>query len=181
MMLHFVLSLAMWASDAPVVEGVKIASYGGVPIDLELGMERAEGGNWGIVDCSTQSIQCLHGYYYRLAMPRNCTNVRVGDSFKAGQIQTDVVWQAPRNAANLPFFNGPITIVGSPDRRWIIYVYSATILSAIYVDSGHTLDLYSAAQQSGLAGIKALETVPNRLLLPLETFRGIMECPINRQ
>lgn len=180
MMLSIAVAVAMLAGDAPMDHPVKIASYGGVPIDLELGRERAEGGNWAVSDCSTADTQCVAGYYYRLAMPRNCATIQVGDTFRAGPVQTDVLWKAPRSPALLPFFNGPITIVGSADRRWIVYVYSGSTLSAIYVDTGHNLDVYSAAQQSGLSGIKALETVPNRMFLPLQTFRGIIECPTYR-
>lgn len=179
MIAQLAIAMTMLTAQSPNVGGVQIANYGGVPVDLELGKERAEGGNWAVDDCSTTAVQCLSGYYYRLAMPRNCTDIRVGDAFRGGPVQTDVLWKAPREAANFPLFNGPITIVGSADRRWIVYVYSATTLSAIYVDSGHNLDLYGAAKQSGLEGIKALETAPNRMLLPLNSFRGIMECPIN--
>lgn len=180
MMLHLAFAMALLAAEAPSDEGVKIASYGGVPIDLELGRERSEGSNWAVSDCSNSDTQCIAGNYYRLAMPRNCASIQVGDTFRGGSVQTDVLWKAPRNPALFPTFNGPITIVGSADRRWIVFVYSGSTLSAIYADSGHNLDVYGAAQQSGLAGIKALETVPDRMFLPLQTFRGIMECPTYR-
>ncbi|WP_295168181.1 hypothetical protein [uncultured Brevundimonas sp.] len=177
MIMQLAVLLATMAMQSPSVGGVQIANYGGVPIDLELGKERAEGGNWAVNDCSTTAVQCLSGYYYRLAMPRNCAGIRVGDTFRGGPVQTDVLWKGPREAANYPLFNGPITIVGSSDRRWIVYVYSATTLSAIYVDPNHALDLYGAAKQSGLQGLRALEAAPDRLLLPLNSFRGVMECP----
>ncbi len=169
-------SLLVTTQDSPRSDP-SIAVYGGVPIDLDVRKERSAGRNWYLNDCSTETLQCVEGHYYRLAVPRLCDGWHVGERFEAGAVKTDVLWTRPAGARAVDkFWPGEVRILGNPDQRWSVYVYVGPTLEAIYVDPLRKGDLYQLAKDGGLEALIPAGGEPDRYLLPLETIRGLFSC-----
>jgi len=163
-----------------------VAVYGGVVLDLGGMKERSLPWNNHVEDCSTPDYQCVAGVVFRLAVPRRCQPFERGQTFVSGPVTTNVL--AAHSGAETQTFGppyggidtgigmGPMTVLGNPDQRWVVYIYSASALAAIYYDPDKTADLYGAATADGIPGLRDYGGANNRYLGRLETIRPVFGC-----
>ena len=118
-MIAVLIAAALYALS-PDQGAPQIVAYGPVAIDLQLGKEGSRGQVWGVEDCSSSELQCVNGHYFRLAVPRQCHDWRVGQTFSAGGVTTEVLFVLPVEAgfSDLQLGRGRVTLLGSVEQPW---------------------------------------------------------------
>jgi len=156
----------------------QIVAYGPVVIDLELGKERSTGQVWSVEDCSSSELQCVNGHYFRLAVPRQCDDWRVGQMFSADGVTTEVLSVLPVEAgfSDLQLGRGRVTLLGSAEQPWVVYVYVGSSLTGLYIDIEKRRNYVDLAREGGLDALRTVDGFNDRDLLPLTTFRGLFPC-----
>ena len=122
-------------------------------LDFKYGLEEWVPRNpTALVNCSTEKYYCAYASVIHLALPRTCSALKVGDSWTAGGITTEVIAEMHNTSADLGIHSyGPKTalLLASPRFPDVVYEYwgEGGIQNIYYVFQA---DLIAAARAGSL-------------------------------
>lgn len=132
------------ANNATVWSERGVFVFGAMVFDIRSGHFRAGPFVDRIEDCSNDEFYCLRTRDFELALPRACRRIAVGDVWRVGGVETHVLYH---DTSRVP----PVTYLGNPARRSVVYRYGFTSVGSIYWDSSGETDLVAMAAAGSLS------------------------------
>lgn len=146
-----VLALGCSGNPTRMSEFPEVAyAFGDLVLDPAKGLEQSAGRRSAIRDCSTATLHCVDGDVFRIAIPKDCSDLSAR-SWSVGSVRTEVVATETEPLTPHRSGSGERLLLGDPSRPSILYEYDRELgVISVYFDEENRTEFVTMARSGEL-------------------------------